>query len=281
MMERLRAAVVLPMYNEAENVAPLLDRLAVVRRQASVDLVAVAVDDGSRDDTAARLAAARDRYPFVHVLSHDRNRGMAAAMRTGLVAALAQRHPAIDLVAFMDADLTHDPEDLPKLLAPLCAGQADFVLGSRYAPGGGMRGVSWQRRAISVIGNAVGRALLGVPAADLTSGFRAARADVFRAVTLEEPGFGIQLEGTVKAHRAGFRIAEVPITLGVRRHGYSKMAYTRRFWLSYARLFAILMLRRDRSRSVARVGTPSRRPPGAILLQRPGSRETYPPDDRP
>jgi hypothetical protein len=78
--------------------------------------------------------------------------------------------------------------------------------------------------------------------ADLTSGYRAARADVYRAIRLEEPGFGIQLEGTVKAHRAGFRIAEVPITLGVRKNGYSKMAYTRAFWLGYARLIVRLAL---------------------------------------
>src|SRR5207244_10568765 len=79
---------------------------------------------------------------------------------------------------------------------------------------------------------------------DLTSGFRAVRAEVFRAITLNEDGFGIQLEGTVKAHRAGFRLAEVPITLGVRKHGYSKMAYTRSFWLGYARLIVRLWLSR-------------------------------------
>jgi hypothetical protein len=89
------------------------------------------------------------------------------------------------------------------------------------------------------------RRALGVPIRDLTSGFRAARADVFRAIALEEHGFGIQLEGTVKAYRAGFRVAEVPITLGVRKNGYSKMAYTRSFWLGYARLVVRLYLRTE------------------------------------
>ena len=84
--------------------------------------------------------------------------------------------------------------------------------------------------------------VLGVPIGDLTSGFRAARAEVFRAISLAERGFGIQLEGTVKAHRAGFRCTEVPITLGVRKSGYSKMAYTRSFWLGYARLVVRLWL---------------------------------------
>jgi hypothetical protein len=85
---------------------------------------------------------------------------------------------------------------------------------------------------------------------DLTSGFRAARAEVFRAIRLEEQGFGIQLEGTVKAYRAGFRVAEVPITLGVRKNGYSKMAYTRSFWLGYAQLVARLWLQERNQRVV-------------------------------
>ncbi len=107
-----------------------------------------------------------------------------------------------------------------------------------------MRGVPWARRAISIVGNQAVRRVLGVPIGDLTSGYRAAHADVFRAISLEEQGFGIQLEGTVKAHRAGFRLAEVPITLGVRQSGYSKMAYTRSFWLGYARLIVRLWLTR-------------------------------------
>jgi dolichol-phosphate mannosyltransferase len=107
-----------------------------------------------------------------------------------------------------------------------------------------MPGVPWARRAISIVGNAAVRRLLRVPIGDLTSGFRAARTEVFRAVSLQEHGFGIQLEGTVKAHRAGFRVAEVPITLGVRKSGYSKMAYTRSFWLGYAQLVLRLWLTR-------------------------------------
>lgn len=240
----LRVAVVLPMFNEAGNVAALLERLATVRDRAALDLTALAVDDGSRDATRLRLRDAQASYPFLRVEHHERNRGMAAALRTGIASALSERSPKFDVVAFMDADLTHDPEDLARLLAPIAADQADFVLGSRYVPGGRMRGVPWPRRLISVVGNAAVRRALGVPVTDLTSGFRAARAEVFRAIRLEEHGFGIQLEGTVKTFRAGFRLAEVPITLGVRKHGYSKMAYTRSFWLGYAKLIVRLWLNR-------------------------------------
>jgi dolichol-phosphate mannosyltransferase len=232
------------MYNEAGNVAALMERLAEVRQRSGLDLVALAVNDGSRDATRVGLERARERYPFVRVVSHERNRGMAAALRTGIASALLERRPAFDALAFMDADLTHAPEDLPRLIAPMAADQADFVLGSRYVPGGRMRGVPLARRAISIVGNAAGRRMLGVHVADLTSGFRAARTAVFRAISLEERGFGIQLEGTVKAYRAGFRVVEIPITLGVRKSGYSKMAYTRSFWLGYARLLLKLSFSR-------------------------------------
>jgi dolichol-phosphate mannosyltransferase len=238
----VRLAVVLPMYNEQGNVAALLERLAAVRAQSGLDLVALAVDDGSRDATHARLTDSAARYPFLRIVGHQRNRGMAAALRTGIAAAVAERGPGFDVLAFMDADLTQAPEDLPRLIAPIADNRADFVLGSRYVPGGRMRGVPWARRAISIVGNAAVRRLLRVPVGDLISGFRAGRTEVFRAIKLEERGFGIQLEGTVKAHRAGFRVAEVPITLGVRQSGYSKMAYTRSFWLGYARLIVRLWL---------------------------------------
>jgi len=242
----LRLAVVLPMYNEAESVAALLERLEAARDRSALDLdlVALAIDDGSRDATYLRLTKLAPRYPFLRISRHQRNQGMAAALRTGIAEALAERGPAFDALAFMDADLTHAPEDLPRLVAPIAEDRADFVLGSRYVPGGRMRGVPWPRRAISIVGNAGVRRVLGVPIADLTSGFRAARGDVFRAIALEEHGFGIQLEGTVKAYRAGFRLAEVPITLGVRKNGYSKMAYTRSFWFGYAQLVVRLWLKR-------------------------------------
>jgi dolichol-phosphate mannosyltransferase len=234
------------MYNEADNVAALFACLEVVRDQSALDLdlVALAIDDGSRDATYLRLTELVPRYPFLRISRHERNRGLAAALRTGIAEALAERAPAIDALAFMDADLTHAPEDLPRLVAPIAEDRADFVLGSRYVPGGRMRGVPWPRRSISIVGNAAVRRMLGVPICDLTSGFRAARADVFRAIRLEEHGFGIQLEGTVKAYRAGFRLAEVPITLGVRKNGYSKMAYTRSFWFGYAQLVVQLWLKR-------------------------------------
>ncbi|HEV7664289.1 MAG TPA: glycosyltransferase family 2 protein, partial [Chloroflexota bacterium] len=118
-------AIVLPMYNEAGNVAALLERLAAVRDRCerNLDLVALAVDDGSRDATYARLADLSPAYPFLRIVRHERNRGLAAALRTGIATALAERRPAFDALAFMDADLTHAPEDLPRLIEPIATNQ--------------------------------------------------------------------------------------------------------------------------------------------------------------
>src|SRR4030081_426550 len=104
-----RVAVVLPMYDEADNVATLLERLETVRDGSGLDLVALAVDDGSRDATYDRLLKLAPRFPFLRIARHSRNRGMAAALRTGIAEALAERSPGFDALAFMDADLTHAP----------------------------------------------------------------------------------------------------------------------------------------------------------------------------
>src|SRR5207248_6703877 len=124
------------------------------RQITGLELTALAVDDGSRDATYVRLTKLAPRYPFLKKVRHPRNRGMAAALRTGIATALAERAPAFDAIAFMDADLTHAPEDLPRLVGPIAEDRADFVLGSRYVPGARMQGVPWSSRAISTAGNA-------------------------------------------------------------------------------------------------------------------------------
>lgn len=232
----MRATLVLPVYNEAGNLGPLLEAIEAARSSGGLDLSVLAVNDGSADDSLERLAALRTRYSNLDVIDHQRNRGMAAALRTGFRASTAA---GAEAVVCMDADLTHDPADLPTLLAALESG-ADLVIGSRYVRGGRMESVPALRVAISKVGNAFGRMLLGVPVLDMTSGYRAYRRSVLDSVELKEQGFGIQLEAVAKAHRAGFRLAEVPITLRVRAHGYSKMVYNWAFWRSYLGLFARL-----------------------------------------
>jgi len=228
----VKVTVVLPAYNEAGNVGPLMAALMRVADASRMDLHVIVVNDGSTDATAAELSALQPRYgDRLQVVTHPSNRGFATALKSGIAAACAS---GADAAVFMDCDLSHRPEDLPKMIAALDAG-ADVALGSRFVPGGGMEGVPWWRVAISRAGNLFGRAVLQVRFRDLTTGYRAVRRQVLETVALETDSFTIQLESVVKAAAAGFRVVEVPIVLGTRRFGESHMRYTpglmRDYWM--------------------------------------------------
>ncbi len=228
----MKVAVVLPAYNEENNLTPLLTALVDVARRDALTLQVIVVDDGSTDGTASELTELRRRVPCLSVVTHRVNQGLAQALKSGIAAA---RESGCDAAVFMDSDLSHRPEDLRKLVAALANG-ADVALGSRFVPGGGMEGVPLWRRLVSQLGNGFGRRMLGLALTDLTTGYRAMRIRVLDALTLGEDGFTIQLESVVKAHAAGFRIVEVPIVLGTRKHGKSHMNYTTRLFADYWRL---------------------------------------------
>ena len=228
----MNVTVVLPAYNEAGNITPLLTELVRVGREAAITLRIIVVDDGSTDGTKAEVEGLRSSLEGVTLISHPRNRGLAHTLKTGIAAACQD---GCDAAVFMDCDLSHRPSDLPKLVAAL-EGGADVVLGSRFVPGGRMVGVPVWRAEISRAGNVLGRLVLALPVRDLTTGYRAMRRTVLESVALGEDGFTIQLESVVKAAAAGFRLAEVPITLETRRHGESHMNYTLRLFADYYRL---------------------------------------------
>lgn len=229
----MKVAVVLPARNEAGNLTPLVTGLLHAGDAARMDLRIIVVNDGSDDGTAAELTALQaNGAGRLHVVTHPVNRGFAHALRSGIAAA---REHGCDAAVFMDSDLSHRADDMPRLVAALDAG-GDVAIGSRFVPGGGMVGVPAWRAVISRFGNAVGRVVLGVRVRDLTTGYRAARRSVLDAITLTEDGFTIQLEAVVKAHAAGFRIVEVPIILSTRRHGTSHMFYTPALFVGYYRL---------------------------------------------
>jgi dolichol-phosphate mannosyltransferase len=228
----VNVAVVLPAYNEENNLTPLITELVDVASRAALALQVIVVDDGSTDGTAAELAELRRRVPCLRVITHRVNRGLAQALKSGIAAA---RESGSNAAVFMDSDLSHRPEDLMKLVSALTNG-ADVALGSRFVPGGGMEGVPLWRRLISRVGNEFGRLMLGLTLTDLTTGYRAMRLEVLDALALGEDGFTIQLESVVKAYAAGFRIVEVPIVLGTRKHGASHMNYTTRLFADYWRL---------------------------------------------
>jgi dolichol-phosphate mannosyltransferase len=211
--------LVVPTYNEAENLEPLVGE-ALARLPA--DSRVLVVDDSSPDgtgDIADRLAA---EHSAVSVLHRPRKEGLGPAYVAGFSESL---HAGADLVAQMDADRSHDPADLPRLLA--ATGEADLVIGSRYVEGGGTENWGAGRRAISRSGSAYARALLGVDVRDLTGGFKVFRREVLEAIDLESLnslGYAFQVETTYRAVRAGFRVVEVPIVFHDRRVGESKMS---------------------------------------------------------
>jgi len=228
----VNVAVVLPAFNEAGNITPLVAALMRVAQAASLSLRIIVVDDGSVDGTRAEAEGLRSTVAGLKVVAHPANLGLARAVKTGIAEACRD---GCDAAVFMDGDLSHDPSELPRLVAALESG-ADVVLGSRFVPGGRMVGVPLWRAAISRVGNLFGRFMLAIPVTDLTTGYRAMRRRVLETVTLGEDGFTIQLESVVKAAAAGFQIVEVPITLGTRRHGESHMRYTVELLVNYYRL---------------------------------------------
>jgi dolichol-phosphate mannosyltransferase len=215
------AWLILPTYNEAENIDALVRAAHTQLESTGVGHTILVVDDGSPDGTgqvADRLAA--DLAP-VRVLHRPRKDGLGRAYLAGFAMALAA---GAELILEMDSDFSHDPADLPRLIAASEA--ADLVLGSRYVPGGGITEWGRLRRLVSRGGSAYARILLGVPVRDLTGGFKCFHRRVLEAIDLEHvhaDGYGFQIELTYKAVKAGFTVAEVPILFRERRVGSSKM----------------------------------------------------------
>ncbi|MCI0633847.1 MAG: apolipoprotein N-acyltransferase [Actinobacteria bacterium] len=213
-----RTLVVLPTFNERETIETVLDGLLALRS----DLHLLVVDDGSPDGTAdvVRSKAAAD--PRIRLFERPVKAGLASAYRLGFDQAADGSY---DLVAEMDSDLSHLPDELPRLLEG--AGQHDVVIGSRYVPGGSVTNWSRTRVALSRSGNRYARFCLGLPIRDATSGFRVYRSSALRAV-LADPitsdGYGFQVELAYRAWRLGSSLGEVPITFSERRYGHSKIS---------------------------------------------------------
>lgn len=215
-MNEDRACVVLPTYNERENLPLIVPAIL----DASEKLDVLVVDDNSPDGSGgiADELAARERR--VRVLHRPRKEGLGRAYLAGFERALEGGYGK---VLEMDADFSHDPACLPVLLAT----DADLVLGSRYVPGGGTVNWGLGRRLLSRGGSLYARAILGVPVRDLTGGFKCFRRRTLQALDLgsvRSNGYAFQIELTYRAIRRGFKVVEVPITFVDRRVGKSKMS---------------------------------------------------------
>jgi dolichol-phosphate mannosyltransferase len=213
-----KVVVLIPTYNERENLPLIVSRLRAAVPEADV----LVLDDNSPDGTGAvadQLAAEDEQ---VHVLHRKSKEGLGAAYLAGFAWALDKGY---DVLVEMDADGSHQPEQLPSLLEALA--DADVVLGSRWVPGGSV--VNWpiHRKALSLGGNVYTRMLLGMPIGDATGGFRAYRASALRAMDLQEvasQGYCFQVDLVWRAVRGGLRVVEVPITFVERTIGDSKMS---------------------------------------------------------
>ena len=211
------ATVCLPTYNEQENLE------AMIRALERFGVRVLVVDDNSPDGTGEIADRLAEELDFVSVLHRQRKEGLGPAYLAGFERALAD---GADYVLELDCDFSHDPSDVPRLIAA-CEADADLALGSRYVAGGGTQNWGLVRRIVSWGGSFYARVLLGVDVHDLTGGFKCFRRQVLEALDLDavhSKGYAFQIEMTYRALRKGFRVVEVPIRFVDRTEGHSKMS---------------------------------------------------------
>lgn len=216
----MRLCVVLPTYNERDNIENVLKGVFSVFAEANIDGFVIIVDDGSPDGTAAIAKGMRNGK--ITVLERGKKLGLGSAYVMGFRKALEM---GADAVMEMDSDLSHDPKDIPRFAQALM--YADAVIGSRRINGGKIVGWNFYRHAISWGGTFIGTLIAGLKIADITSGYRAYRADVIKSIDLSairSEGYAFQLEILFRAMKKGFKVKEIPITFVDRRFGKSKIS---------------------------------------------------------
>ncbi|RME13798.1 MAG: polyprenol monophosphomannose synthase [Ardenticatenia bacterium] len=214
----MQTAIIIPTYNERENVPQLVEEIARLALGADV----IIVDDNSPDGTGAVADALRETYGWVHVLHRAGKLGLGTAYKDGMRYALAR---GAERIITMDADFSHHPRYLPDMLA--ASERYDVVIGSRYVPGGGTANWPLSRVLLSWTANMVARLVLGLQAHDCTAGFRCYRRHVLTALDLERirsNGYSFLVEMLFYCQQAGWRIGEVPILFEDRRQGVSKIS---------------------------------------------------------
>src|SRR3954465_970477 len=216
------AWLILPTYNEAENIEAIVRAALPSLAAASEDPPILVVDDGSPDGTGEIADRLAEEVAAVEVLHRTAKEGLGRAYLAGFERALAS---GADLVLEMDSDFSHDPRDLPRLIG--ASEEADLVLGSRYVPAGGVAAWGLFRRLLSRGGSWYARVVLGGPVRDLTGGFKGFHRRTLEGIDYQDThadGYGFQIELTYRAFKAGFRVKEIPIVFRDRQQGTSKMS---------------------------------------------------------
>ncbi len=215
----MQTLVVLPTYQEAENIEQMLESVRKVEPEMDI----LVIDDGSPDGTADLAEVVADELGQIEVIRRSGKLGLGSAYRMGFARGLEAGY---DAMIEMDSDLSHDPTALPSFSEALADG-ADLVIGSRYVPGGRIPGWPWERRLLSKAGNLYADRMLRLGLRDATAGYRMYRAEALRAIdldTVHADGYGFQIEMAYRILRSGGRVVEVPITFTDRLHGSSKMS---------------------------------------------------------
>jgi glycosyltransferase involved in cell wall biosynthesis len=226
-------AVIIPMHNEAGNVTGIVREVNRALKENGYRADIILVDDGSGDRTGAEIERAGRDHPNIIALSHERNAGFGAALRTAMKEAVERGY---DFAVFMDADFTMHPKYIRSFYEKMAEGY-DFVIGSRFLAGGGMKDVPSWRKLFSVAGRFVFRICFHLPLTDYTQGFRAIRTGVLAKMELTETGFPILIEEIYQARKQAARFSEIPFVLTGREVGVSKFNYTPavfRDYLKYA-----------------------------------------------
>lgn len=228
--QRLRFAIIIPMYNESGNAKQCLRRVNEVIAERSFNADIIVIDDGSIDSTTRQVEAVSGEYSNIKLYTHKVNKGFGAARKTGMRAVL--EIDGYEFAVFMDADMTMDPKYIEDFYNKIMEGY-DFVVGSRFIKGGGMQRVPFYRAAVSYIGGALFHFSFRLGIKDYTQGFRAIRTGIIDKLRLKEEGFPIIAEEMYQACKYTRRFGEVPFVLTVRERGVSKFQYTPAVILKY------------------------------------------------
>jgi len=220
-----RVVVVLPTYDERENIAPLFEKLSGLRDSLGHELHLLFVDDGSPDGTGDEVEGIMKDHDYVHLLQRGSKKGLGTAYLDGFRYAIQTLDPQVFVQ--MDSDLQHPPESVGPLVEAVLGGGADVAVGSRYIPGGSFEGLKGTRRAVSWGANWMARSVLGLGVHDTTTGFKALSrkaVETLLSVTMHSSGFIFQVESLYVFKQNALRVVEVPFVFELRERGTSKMS---------------------------------------------------------
>jgi dolichol-phosphate mannosyltransferase len=239
----MKYTVVIAAYNEAENIGPLTSRLiALLDRLEDVAWELIYVIEGT-DATRSIAQSFADKRPEIRIIYNKEPGGLGNAFRQGFAAVLADS----DVVITMDADLNHQPEEIPKLVTALFRRNADIVIGSRKAPGSVIEGAPFWKTTLGNVVNAFIKTVIGMPVWDQTSGYRVYRYEAFRRISFDNSGFAFLPEILLRAHALELKMVEEPIKFIFRTAGESKMKL-----IPTAQSYVAMLMSRFRLRSLRR-----------------------------